>query len=199
MLSSSDNPWIGEMNLIALDMDGVVNSSTLVQKWVADKHAELAESIPDEQQRRIEVNTQFLKEFRNMRECVFPELAARITKICEVADADILWTSSWRNLPEYAFVEKARDMFNRRGLPGERLIGYTPDLGADCTRTVYRGTEIRYWISNNVIGTINKCAVIDDRFDAGKDLPDCCKFFHTLYTDGITEDIMSDIIEYFKA
>lgn len=43
-------------------------------------------------------------------------------EICEKTTADILWSSTWRKLPEYSDIKKAQEMFDRRDLPGEKLI-----------------------------------------------------------------------------
>ena len=54
-------------------------------------------------------------------------------------------------MPEYSKVEDAVAMFNRRGLPGDALIGYTPNLG----RMSIRGDEIRLWLYNNKFGPVD--------------------------------------------
>ena len=91
-------------------------------------------------------------------------------------------------------------MFNRRGLPGDRLIGYTPKLGADyiygnCTRS----EQINLWLKNNQYGYIDRCAVIDDRSDAGYQLVDNAKFFQTTFERGITDQIVDSVIKYLNS
>jgi hypothetical protein len=61
-----------------------------------------------------------------------------------------------------------------------------------------RGSEIRAWINDNVYGKVIKCAVIDDRIDAGYCLPKCAKFFQINDQIGITEDETKDIINYLN-
>ena len=183
-------------NLIALDMDGVVNSRKLISLWIGDKYKELSEgsySLVGEEL-RLAVRKAYMEEFVNMRELVFQELAERITEICNQCDAYILWTSTWRKLPEYKDIKVAQDMFNRKWLPGDKLIDYTPSFSL--RDDGYRGNEIKHWLSDNKIG---KCAVIDDRWDAGVNLPSNAKFFQINDDIGITEENKNEIISYFNS
>ena len=160
--------------LIVLDMDGVVNSTTLIKEWIYNKLEEIG---GDTEENKKKVKKIYLKEFCDYTELIMPELAERVTEICEKTDSYILWSSSWRMLPKYQNIENAKEMFIRRGLPGDRLIGYTPCF------TIYddgcRGSEINSWLNNNIYGTFKRVAVIDDRFDAGMFLPSYAKFFQT--------------------
>lgn len=184
-----------EIKIIALDMDGVMNSTTLVRTWIDDKFKELEKDYTEYSELQAAVRQSFRDAFRSSHELVFPEFAERLTRICKETGALILWSSTWRTIPEYARdMEFAKEMFNRRGMPGNALIGYTPDLGGDYFGAVSRGDEIRTWIKNNTIGLVVKCAVLDDRFDAGDGLPDVAKFFHTLESDGLTEEITEQVI-----
>lgn len=188
------------LDLIALDMDGVVNSDTHIKQWIANKKTELIEAgVPEQSVSMAQLRKALSIEFRNMCECVFPDLAAKINRICLDTDAYILWSSTWRTLPMYQNIALARDMFDRRGLPGYRLVGYTRDLGADACRGVHisRGAEIADWIKHSIY-RIGKCAVLDDRSDAGRDLPANCRFFKTQDTYGITDDIVTNVIQYLK-
>lgn len=184
------------MKIICLDMDGVCNSDFLINQWVLKKKKELSYTI-NEKDMLQEIRRLYRKEFCDMTELVFPELAEKISYICEETDAKILWSSTWRNLKKYEDIDVARDMFNRRGLPGERLIGYTPDLNADFGNEI-RGNEIRSWLFNNIYGDIEKCAVIDDRSDAGFFLPKNSKFFLIDSYYGIRNSDVEKIIDYLK-
>lgn len=186
------------MKLIALDCDGVINSNFLIRKWIDSKFKELENDFDNNDELRKAVRIAYSREFCNCEELVFPELASIITKICKETDAKILWTSTWRRLERYKNIEDAKEMFDRRGLPGDRLIGYTPHIGADYfSGNVSRGSEIRMWLFNNVFGDIEKCAVIDDREDAGFGIPKNAKFFQI--ADGITKEDAEEICSYLNS
>ena len=85
-------------------------------------------------------------------------------------------------------------MFNRRGLIGQALIGYTPSHSR--YDDGYRGTDIRQWLEQH--NEVEKSAVLDDRWDAGVNLPKNCMFFQTDVEHGITEKIKKQIINYFN-
>jgi hypothetical protein len=189
------------MKVIFLDMDGVVNSDILINEWIANKRQEIKElnnydGSKDWDKIRIAVKNAFNKEFDHSTELIFPELAGYIKQICDKTDCFIVWSSTWRNLSKYQDIEVAKDMFNRHGLPGDKLIGYTPQL--HFMDQGIRGNQIRAWINNNTIGKVTKAAVIDDRFDAGENLPKCAKYFNINPQTGINEFDVEDIINYLN-
>lgn len=188
------------MKLLVLDMDGVVNSDELIEKWIKDKFNELENDnncyLGDEL--RLAVRKSFEETFCHSTELVFPELAEKISKIIQKTGAKILWSSSWRTLEKYEDMEVAKEMFNRRGLPGNALIGYTPTVGMYYSSNNCRGSEIKLWINNNTIGAVEKAAVVDDRSDAGWDLPDCARFFPINPYIGITDHDVKKIINYLN-
>ena len=190
------------IKIIILDMDGVVNSYSLIREWLNKKFKEKKKLFSDFYEIQKEVRKEYAKEFRNMRELIFPELAERITRICNETGAFILWSSTWRNLSEYQNLTVVRDMFKRRGLPEDRLIGYTPDLKGDqCWNFVCgvnRGEEISFWFKNYLTDRKIVGAVIDDRSDAGMGIPEFTKFFQTEKEHGITEDTTHEIISYLN-
>jgi hypothetical protein len=61
-----------------------------------------------------------------------------------------------------------------------------------------RGEEIRAWLLNNVFGTFDRVAVLDDIDEAGMGLPDNCRFFQTKPYSGLTERITKDIVRYLN-
>ena len=93
-------------------------------------------------------------------------------------------------------------MFNRRGLPGKALIGYTPFLGIDKTRGEEIATAVKlfnsggYTFNKDMEYEIVKAAVVDDDTFAGYSLPSCCRWFRTYDECGMTEAIMDEIINY---
>lgn len=120
-----------KVKIIALDMDGVVNSNELIKKWINDRF-KIEEENPNnstDEDIKLAVRKAYQEEFVHSQELVFSELADKITKICNETNCYILWSSTWRKLTRYQDIEIAKDMFNRRGLPGERLIAYTPQIG----------------------------------------------------------------------
>jgi len=190
-----------EFKIIALDMDGVVNSSQHINNWIINKREEIKKEYPEFNVLDDEIfqltRKAYQKEFNHMIELIFPDLAERIKRICDETDCYIVWSSTWRKLNEYEDIEVAKEMFNRRGLPGDRLIGYTPRQGMSWEGHC-RGSEIKLWINDNIYGKVTKCAVIDDRYDAGYNLPKCAKFFQINDQIGITEEDTEDIINYLN-
>lgn len=176
------------IKIIALDMDGVINSNELIQKWINEHEKKYG------REKSIKI---FREEFCNCEELVFPELAEKITKIVNETDCYILWTSTWRKLERYKDIEDAKDMFNRRGLPGDKLVAYTPQIGMSWGGHC-RGSEIAAWIRDNTEYNIMKCAVIDDRIDAGENLPKNAKYFNINANTGITTNIVKKIIQYLN-
>ena len=51
---------------------------------------------------------------------------------------------------------------------------------------------------NNVFGTFDRVAVLDDVDEAGMGLPDNCRFFQTKSYSGLTEKITKDIVRYLN-
>jgi hypothetical protein len=186
-----------KIKIIALDMDGVVNSDFLITEWLKNKERELKENITDKDKLNLQIKKSFLKEFNNSTELIFNELAQRINTICNKTDCLIVWSSTWRKLEKYKDIKKAKKMFNRRNLIGDRLISYTPQIGMSWAGHC-RGSEIASWINNNEEYEIIKCAVIDDREDAGYNLPINAKFFWIDPYIGITDDNVEQIINYLN-
>ena len=188
-----------DIKLIALDMDGVVNSGKHIHKWINDR-LKIEEQNPNNltnEDVRKAVREAYQKEFVHCEELVFPQLAKKITKICNETDAYILWSSTWRKLDRYEKIENAQEMFDRRGLPGDRLIAYTPQIGMSWAGYC-RGREIAVWIKNNTEYNVLGCAVLDDRLDAGEFLPINAKFFPIDDSIGITNNNVEDVIKYLN-
>ena len=183
--------------LLVLDMDGVVNSEFLIRKWFNAKLLEFEDQfICEPELLRKAIRSAYAEEFCHSEELIFPQLAKRVTNIVKKTNCKILWSSTWRLLKRYQNIEDAKKMFDKRGLPGDSLIGYTPQL--HMYDDGYRGSCIRTWLLNNTYGKFDKVAVLDDRIDAGYDLPEYCKFFQTTNTHGLTESIMKNIIDYLN-
>lgn len=184
------------MKVIALDMDGVVNSRKKIIEWLDAKKNHFASLGDNAEQAEKKTREAYMNEFQDMTELVFPEYAVRVSKIVDETGAKILWSSTWRNIDKYKDLEVAKDMFNRRGLPGEALIGVTPDFLADFRHDCYRGSEIKAWLKEHP--EVNKCAVIDDREDASYGLPSNAQYFATSWENGLTDDTVDAIIKYLE-
>lgn len=188
-----------EIKVMMLDMDGVVNSYQHSKKWLLQNFEK--ERQKDKQSDvdiiRKKVMANYSKQFCVYTELVFEDLAERINRICDQTDCYIVWSSTWRKLQKYSDLQKAREMFNRRGLQGDRLIAYTPCIGMSWQGHC-RGSQISAWIRNNEQYKVIKCAVIDDRYDAGFNLPQCAKFFQIDGYVGISEENVKEIVDYLK-
>lgn len=75
---------------------------------------------------------------------VDPELAARVSKLVTDYDMYIVASTSWRL---YWSQEDFKELLTLRGLPGGRLIGYTPNLLAKDWRAT-RKDEIKAFLDN---------------------------------------------------
>ena len=90
---------------------------------------------------------------------VDPELAARISKLVSDFNLFIVSSATWR-------IGKAVDDFKtrltNRFLPGDRMIGFTPDGESE---GMIRADKIRYWILNSGYDII-RYIVLDDEVKA---------------------------------
>ena len=84
-----------EFKIIALDMDGVVNSSQHINNWIINKREEIKKEHPELDPIGNEIfqltRDAYRKEFNHMIELIFPDLAERITRICNETDCYIVW------------------------------------------------------------------------------------------------------------
>lgn len=187
------------MKLLFLDMDSVVNCHSLERKWRddwkqlnGDNHTALRQA--------------FDAAFCNYTELVFPELAARVTRIVAETGCKIVWSSSWRELKKYAKIEDAREMFNKRDLPGDALLGYTPVMNLRSSRLyVPRIDEIMAYLkeyNKRNKDKVTKAAIIDDDLDASTErsdnAPKYLKYFQTYDDYGLTEKITKEVIKWLS-
>lgn len=191
-------------NVLFLDMDNVLNNSYLTRKWFDNKFQELESSLKYNSNEEIkeEARKQFSEFTCNYEEYIFPELASLLKEVIEEVDLKIIWSSTWRKLKRYDNIEDARKMFDRRGLIGKALIGYTPifEFPYDCPNgSRSRIDEIYYFMNNNVLDiTFNdRLAAIDDMNLSYLEKMNI-KFFPTDAEFGITEKIKNDMIKYYK-
>lgn len=181
------------MNIIFLDMDGVVNSQESFKRIYESKEFK-----------------QKCLEGRIIPEYIDPILRTRINEILStVPDCKVVWTSSWRMglRNSKVFIE---GVYNKCGFNEGSFLSFTPILYK------FRFVEILEWL--RLFGdnyNIEKCVIIDDDHDAeipddlekefGKESPYIevgkkynCKFFQTDNKIGITDEIKNKILVYFQ-
>lgn len=181
------------MNIIFLDMDGVVNSE---ETFKQAKNDEL-----------------FLKkclEDRSIPFLINPFLRDKVNEILKtVPDCKVVWSSTWRmGLRDSKVLIEG--FYNKCGFEKDSFLGYTP------IKYKFRCMEILDWL--NSLGEkykVEKCAIIDDDSDAGipenpekefgVDSPYVeiakkfnTKFFKTTFKSGITDEIKNNILVYFN-
>ena len=177
------------VKLLFLDMDGAgANSRNDINKfWDAMENKDLSP---------IEIRKAYDQKFGNGLEAIFPAKARLVSKIIAETGARIVWSTTWRLYEPYkSNIQSARQMLTRRGMPGEALIGYTPDLAP----YAYRGQEIRKYLEQHFpdFGSY-RAAVLDDMAEAGFGLPENCHFFRTGEARGLTNTIAQKIINWFN-
>jgi len=112
------------MKIVFLDFDGVLNSWAFFEMT---KGARAEEGITDLE--------------RWVRK-VDPAAVAELDRICTTAGADVVVSSTWRQLHALADL---RQILERRGFTG-RIIGKTPRLPPHGVRSCPRGLEIQEWL-----------------------------------------------------
>ena len=177
------------VKLLFLDMDGAgANSWNDIEKyWNAMRRKGLSHK---------EISKAYDKKFKDGLEAIFPDKARLVSKIIAETDAKIIWSTSWRLCEPYKNnIQCAREMLLRHNMPGNALIGYTPDLD----NYGFRADEIKKYLEQNYPDPSScRCAVLDDWDEAGYDLPDNCRFFQTREKRGLTFAIAERIINYLN-
>lgn len=123
------------MNILFLDIDGVLNSHEWYEKNVKQIHSE---------------SSMF---WRSVAE-LDPAACALINKFCEEEELKIVITSTWRKLHDVFQIEA---MFKKKGLFAE-VFDKTPDLKGKA-----RGYEIQEYLDNTP--GIEKYVILDDDSD----------------------------------
>lgn len=160
------------MNLVFLDVDGVLNSKSW---W--DRRPPLPEGLSDDPQYHRERHAQ-----RNLD----PDAIRLLSRIVDAAHAHVVLSSSWRAmvpLPVFAGYLRKYGGFDGHlfgatpvidGLEGARLPG--DDWG--------RGTEIAMWLGMLPRGVVKSYVVLDDDRVRGHD----GHFVQTDFEVGLTEE-----------
>lgn len=199
------------MNVLFLDMDGVLNSNKLIKKWFDNELKPYNKTFyeyrkdylkcTNEETNKLynNITNKFLKYINHGKEFIFPELAEKLNEVINTCNLKIIWSSSWRLLKDYTDINVAKQMFNRRGLNGDSLIAYTNDHSSHFDYpTAQRVDEIICFIINNKLGISqkDKLGVIDDlNLNFSKKFN--IKFFHTNPNFGITDKIKNEMIKYY--
>lgn len=144
-----------KIRLLYLDCDGCINKGS--DNCAPDRH------IYNDRFSQVVLN-------RDGTTCeqtyVDPELAARVSKLITDFDLYIVASTSWRL---FYTKEDFKELLTLRGLPGERLIGYTPNLmGASswAAYTTTRADEIRAFL-RDFKEPVEFCIILDDLREAG--------------------------------
>ena len=182
------------VNILYADSDyACFNSIYSERKWV-EAHKNMTDT---------ERSILFRKTFCDGEELIFPEHAARVSRIVQETNCCIIWSSAWRKLRRYSTLYKIQTIWEKHALPYNALIGVTPCY----PELKNRGEEIRKSIDmfNNGMYSFNfdcnfyirKAAIVDDDYSAYVDRPEC-KFFHTTHMYGLNDSITESIINYFN-
>ena len=139
--------------VLFLDVDGVLNTSSLISK----------EGV-------FAVGEVFLN---------------RLATIVYETNVELVLSSSWRLFPDHKRILQER--FESRKL---KWI----DTTKENANWVPRSDEICEWLKRHP--EIKKFAIVDDDRQAGKHTPTC--FFMTTFKEGLTEEIMKNIISHFN-
>lgn len=169
------------MNIIFLDMDGVINSKETFKK--------------------AKLNNDFYKaclESRSYPFMIDPELRNKINEILtKVPNCKVVWSSTWRKglRNSKLFI---KGFYNQCGFIENSFLGFTPIMHEK------REYEILHWLE--LFGNsydINKCIIIDDDSDAEVTINNEItkkykpKFFQTNNDIGINDDVKNKILNYF--
>jgi hypothetical protein len=118
-----------------------------------------------------------------------PLLAFRVGKITlEVPDLKVVLSSSWKHWKE------GREIIEKKIVP---IYDVTPDAEVSQLSPLGdsgRGTEIQMWLDAHP--EVERYAILDDDTSIlQKQLPN---FFQTSWYEGLTEEIMNDVINHFN-
>lgn len=179
------------MNIIFLDMDGVINSSEVQEVWV--KKNGLSEKSRKEFIKKYCLNKEFPFYY------IVPELLNRFNEMySKISNCKVVWSSSWRLTTKKESKLFVEGLYYKCGFPNGSFIGYTPHIPY-----LLRYNEIEEWIKTfKEVYQIEKCAIIDDLNEASLNtnsfygIP--IRFFKTSAKHGLTEKIANDILKYFN-
>jgi hypothetical protein len=164
------------MNVLFLDIDGVLNSSN----WF-----KMAYEMRKSSRKRYE--KQLVADYENARWDldIGPEFVNHLKRIMtKVPELNIVVSSTWRL--HYSLDDLKKRLSELLGISPDRIVGKTPRLFE------HRGQEIQKWLDDRVV---EKFAILDDDSDMDH-LMD--HLFQTRNEDGLTREIADQVIEYFN-
>ncbi len=148
------------MNVIFLDVDGVLNSEAYAIK-LDEKHRQLGHTEPSSPKR--ETTCDCFKLYHQIDR----DAIERLNRLVAATDAKIVVSSTWRKLFD---LPDLRQMLEGHGLVGE-IIGATPE-GHDepemlavygHVERMYRGYEIDFWLRSHP--EVDRFVILDDGSD----------------------------------
>lgn len=158
------------MKLLALDIDGVLNSG----RWYYERE----NSFRDE----------------TMANELDPKAIVRLNLICSLSECRIVISSSWRIL-EKSCEASIPDMLANRGfLYPERIIGRTPVIYDPLPEMTRRGVEIHTWIDEQPEHPASLC-ILDDSADMGHLLPHLVR---TTWPEGLLDKHIQQALEMLE-
>ena len=160
------------MKILFLDMDGVVNKGTDNASPARYRYNDKWSNPSD----RFDLYY------------VDPELAARVSALVNDFNLRIVSTSTWRCGKT---VDEFKELLNNRFLPGDRLIGFTPDGES---KGMTRADEICYFLQHSE-ANIERYVILDDEKKANYSTSKG-RFFQTSFYKGYTEKIDIRVRKY---
>ena len=121
---------------------------------------------------------------------VDPKLAETVSKLIFDYDLKIVSSSSWRL---YYSMEQFKELLKARFLPGDNLIGYTPDLGYMMEP---RREEIKCFLTE-FQDPVEKYVILDDTEGADYTTKKG-KFFRTDFRTGYTETVDRKVRKFLE-
>lgn len=180
------------MNVLFLDMDGVLNSNFYISKWFEDKQKY--------KYKKEELKHLFAQQFCHSRQLIFQYHVDLLNQVIKATDLKIIWSSTWRLLECYKNVQDAKKMFNRRNLIGNALIGYTERFYSTIPlkANYQRVQQILCFINNNTLNIRkqDKIGAVDD-LNLSELQNYGIKFFQTNIYNGLTEKIKNEMLKYY--
>jgi hypothetical protein len=144
---------VSNKSYLFLDIDGVLNSAACVEQWFKERGGKTEEN-----------KLLFTKTFNNNVELVFPELVHILNRFLNETQIKVVLISTWRLLPQYNTLEKAKENLGKLGVETTNFIGLTPNLRHGISSPANRTSEILRWLKENNIFKTSKLIILDDGF-----------------------------------
>lgn len=158
------------LNIIFLDIDGVLNTQNSINMQIAEKKGIYNENVQA-----------FLYDFDK-------KAMKNLKDVIDTSDGRIVLISTWRL--NDVLMKELLSQFKKNDIDVKRIIGKTPDLHDEITENL-RAHEIEKWL-NNSEEKINRFVILDDIDNMGEytesNLVVCNKF------DGLTKKLKNNAI-----